>query len=541
VFDHETGLSPLTERKKRIAILGGGFGGIYTAMHLEKYLKELACWEIVIVNRENYFVYQPMLAEVVGGAVGILDTVSQIHRLLPKCKLMIREIEGIDLEKKQILLSPKFTHSMQVLEYDHVVFALGNVTDFRGATGLHEHAFPFKNLTDSLRIRNHLIDVMETAATVEDPSLRKQLLTFVIGGGGFSGTEIVAELNDFVRKLAEKSGSIDPKEIRVVLIHNKTRLMERELSESLSRYAEKKLKERGVEIRFEQSLTIATPQEAILDNGERIGSKTIISTVPSSPNPIIEALNLPQEKGKIKTDSTMLAEGTDHVWAIGDCAKIPLPDGTFCPPTAQFAIREAKVLAQNIVATIQGKERKPFFFKSLGMLGALGHHSAVAELFGCIKLSGFIAWMMWRAIYWAKLPGLDRKIKVAFSWMLDMFFPIESVQLKIGTSQGITKLHFESGEVIFHEGDVGDYLYIITEGTVEAIKNKEGKPQVVGQLKKGDFFGEVALMNDRRRTATIRCIEPTDVLALRKSDFGVLIANFKDLRETFEKKEKERR
>lgn len=531
----------MSDKKKRIAILGGGFGGIYTAMYLQKYLKKLPDWEIVIVNRENYFVYQPMLAEVVGGSVGILDTVSQIHRLIPKAKLMIREIDGVDLKKKQIILGPKYTHSVQILKYDHIVFALGNVTDFRGSTGLHEHALPFKNLTDTLRIRNHLIDVMETAATVEDPELKKQLLTFVVGGGGFSGVEIVAELNDFVRKMADKSANLDPCEIRVVLIHNKSRLMERELSESLSKYAEKILKKRGVEIRLEQTLMAATPQEALLDNGERIGSKTIISTVPSSPNPIIESLPLSLEKGKIKTDSTMLAEGTDHVWALGDCARIPLADGNFCPPTAQFAIREAKVLASNIIATIQGKERKPFFFKSLGMLGALGHHSAVAELFGCIKLSGFFAWLMWRAIYWAKLPGLDRKIKVAFSWILDMFFPIETVQLKIASSQGIVKLHFESGEVIFHEGDIGDYLYIITSGAVEAIKNKDGKPHVLGQLRKGEFFGEVALMNQRTRTATIRCIEPTDVLALSKSDFGILIANFKNLRDTFEKIEKERR
>lgn len=527
--------------KKRIAILGGGFGGIYTAIYLQKHLKHLPDWEIVIINRENYFVYQPMLAEVVGGSVGILDTVSQIRRLVPNAKLVIREIEQIDLAKRQIILSPKYTHSAQILDYDHIVFALGSVTDFRGYAGLHEHAFPFKNLTDTLRIRNHLIDVMETASTVEDPELKKKLLTFVVGGGGFSGVEIIAELNDLVRKMAKRNGNIEPNEIRVILIHNKTRLMERELSESLGRYAEKILKKRGVEIRFERSLTAATPQDALLDNGERIGTKTIISTAPSSPNPIIETLNLPFENGKIKTDGTMLAEGTDHVWALGDCARIPLPNGNICPPTAQFAIREAKALARNIVASIEGKERKPFIFKSLGMLGALGHHSAVAELLGCIKVSGFLAWIMWRAIYWVKLPGLDRKVKVALSWLLDMFFPLETVQLKIASSQGITKLHFESGEVIFHQGDIGDFLYIITDGSVEAIKSKDGKPQRIEQLKKGDFFGEMALMNHKTRSATIRCIEPTDVLAISKSDFDVLISNFKDLRNTFENIEKQRR
>ena len=538
----ERGALHMTEKiKKRILILGGGFAGIYTAMHLEKLMGKIPDWEIILINRENYFVYQPMLAEVVGGSVGILDTVSPISRLLPQCGLVAGEIEEINLEKKEIILSPKFTHRSRTFSYDHLVIAIGNVTDFRGATGLHEHALTFKNLADSLRIRNHLIDVMETAPTVKDPDLRKRLLTFVIGGGGFSGTEIVAEVNDLVRRMLQRTKEIDPGEVRVLLVHSKDRLMQGELPESLSWYAEKILRKRGVEMRFGQRLTIATPQDAILDSGERIGSKTIISTVPSSPNPIIEPLKLPQERGKIKADATMLVEGSDHVWAIGDCAKITLKDGSICPPTAQFAIREAKVLAQNIIAKINGKRTKPFFFRSIGMLGALGHHSAVAELFGKIRLSGLAAWIIWRAIYWVKLPGLDRKIKVAFSWLLDMMFPIEEVQLKTTPSQGIAKLHFETGEVIFHEGDVGDYLYIITEGSVDILQMLDGKQQKIACLGKGEFFGEVALLNQRTRTATIRCNEATDVLALRKSDFGVLIANFRELRDTFEKTKKERR
>lgn len=499
-------------------------------------MKKIPDWEVFLINRENYFVYQPMLAEVVGGTVGILDTVSPLNRLLKKTHLIIREIEEINLEKKQILISPKFTHSPEVVEYDHLVFALGNVTDFRGAPGLYEHAFPFKNLADALRIRNHLIDVLETAEVTEDAQMKKQLLTFVVGGGGFSGTEIVAELNDFVRKFADKSAHIHPKEVRVVLIHNKDRLMDRELSPSLGTYAGEILENRGVEIRFGQKLKTATPDDAILETGEKISSKTIISTVPSSPNPIIESLHLPLDKGKLKTDGTMLVSGTQCIWAVGDCASIPLDGDSFCPPTAQFAIREAKMLASNIVASILGKRRKPFFFKSLGMMGALGHRRAVAELFGFIKLSGFLAWMLWRAVYWIKLPGIDRKFKVAFSWLLDTLFPLETIQLKMAPSQGINKLHFEAGDLIFKEGDVGDYLYIITQGSVDVIKGDK----VVAKLKKGEFFGEIALLNQRKRTATIRASEPTDVLALKKSDFGALVANFKELRDTFEKAEKER-
>ncbi|MGD2169159.1 MAG: FAD-dependent oxidoreductase [Chlamydiota bacterium] len=528
--------------KKRIVILGGGFGGVYTAMHLEKQLGKIKDYEIALINRENYFVYQPMLAEVVGGSVGIIDTVSSLQRRLPKTTLYIRDIESIDLEKKAINLYPQFSHKPSVVHYDHLVVGLGNVTDFRATPGLHEHALPFKNLSDALRIRNHIIDTIEAASTEADEELKKALLTYVIGGGGFSGTEIAAEINDLVRNLAKKYPTIDPGLVKVYLIHSKERVLERELSESLSNYAGKILQKRGVDIQFGKRLATATPAGAILDDETKLNSKTVISTVPSSPNPLLEHLKLPQEKGKIKVDATMQVQGEDCIWAIGDCAQIPdLQTGSTCPPTAQFAIREAKVLARNIVNVINGRSKTEFKFKSLGMLGALGHHSAVAELFGFIKISGFVAWFMWRLIYWMKLPGFDRKLKVAISWFLDMIIPIEAVQLKLSPSQGINSLHFEPGDIIFHEGDIGDYLYIIVKGKVEILKKKQGEDVHVANLGEGEFFGEMSLLNEKRRNATVKCVDPSDILAIRKSDFGALIANFPKLKEQIKSTEETRK
>jgi NADH dehydrogenase len=352
---------------KRVIILGGGFGGAYTAMHLEKYLKKTKePFEIAIVNRENYFVFQPMLAEVVGGSLGILDTINPLRKLLPKTKLFVREIDSIDIENQKVILAPKYSHTPCDLHYDHLVLGLGTVTDFRGMSGLHEHALPFKNLADSVNIRNQVIEVLEGAANEKDPLLKQKLLTFVVGGGGFSGTEVVAEVNDLVRKLSKQYAEIDPSQIRVVLIHSKDRLMEREMPETLGRYAAMLLKKRGVEICFNAHLKAATPEEAILDTGERIPSKTVISTVPSSPNPLIEGLPLHLEKGKIVVDAKMQVEGHENVWSIGDCTAIPnLEGGGLCPPTAQFAIREAKVLAHNIAASLSGgkklEERKRTF------------------------------------------------------------------------------------------------------------------------------------------------------------------------------------
>lgn len=521
------------QQKKRVVIVGGGFGGVYTAMYLQSYLKKQEDFEIALINRENYFVYQPMLAEVIGGSLEILDTVSPLHKLVPKAELFVREVCGFDLEKRRVEMIPCYTHEYYYTEYDHLILAGGNITDFRNSPGLHEHAFAFKNLADCLRIRNHIIDVISTASKEKDPAMKQQFLTFVVGGGGFSGSEAAAEINDFARRLAKKYKTIDPTEIKVYLIHMQDRLMKTDLSASLSHYAEKILRKRGVEILFNTALVTATSQRVHLSNGEEIPTRTVISTAPSSPNPIFEGLDLPKERGRIKTDGTLQVLGTKNIWAIGDCALIPLVEG-ICPPTAQFAIREAKVLAHNVVATIRNQEKKTFYFKSLGMMGALGHHNAVGELFGKIKISGFLAWLMWRFIYWYKLPGLTRKIKVIFSWMLDTVFPIEDVQLKLESTKAIAQLHFTPGEIIFHEGDIGDYLYIIMEGEVEVLKQREGKDVRVATLGQGAFFGEYALLNERKRTATIRALKPTDLIALQKSDFGTLVANFSGLKHEFE-------
>src|SRR5215467_8251701 len=223
--------------KKRIVILGGGFAGIYTAAHLEKALSGKNDLEIVLINKENYFVFQPMLAEVISGSIGILDTVSPIRRMLPRTDLHVRDIESIDTKNQTITTTPGFRPHSHVIHYDHLVIALGNVTDFRGLRGLPEHAIPFKNLGDALYLRNHIIHVLEEAAVEhDDRELREQLLTFVVAGAGFSGVEVVAELNDFVRSVIKNYPQLNPAEVRVVLLHSQDRILP-ELDERLALYA----------------------------------------------------------------------------------------------------------------------------------------------------------------------------------------------------------------------------------------------------------------------------------------------------------------
>jgi len=522
------------QNRKRVVILGGGFGGIYTAMHLEKALRKRDDFEITLINKENYFVFQPMLAEVVSGNIGILDTVSPIRRMLRRTDLHVRDIESIDTKQQTVTTTPGFRQHPSVIHYDHLVIALGNVTDFRGLRGLPEHAIPFKNLSDALYIRSHVIHVLEEAAIEhEDNLLRQQLLTFVVAGGGFSGVEVIAELNDFVREVIRNYPQIDKKEVSFVLLHGKDRILP-ELDEKLALYAQKILVKRGVDIRLNTRLKAASSEEAILADGTRIPTRTLISTVPSSPNPMIDALDLPKERGRLIADCSLLVEGTNNVWALGDCAAIPMPDGEVCPPTAQFATRQGKTVAHNIVAAFRGGERKDFKFKELGKLAALGHRSAVAQMFG-VNISGFFAWFMWRSIYLMKLPGWGRRLKLAASWTLDVVLPPDLVQLKLTSSTGISHEHFEPGEEVFRQGDIGDRIYIIASGQAEVARGESGLEAVLARLGPGEYFGEMALLNRTTRNATVRCLEPLDVLSIHKREFNTLAANLPAMRESFER------
>jgi NADH dehydrogenase len=521
--------------KPRVVILGGGFAGVYTALELEKALGGRDDFEIVLINRENYFVFQPMLPEVISGSIGLTDVVSPIRRLLPRTELHVREVESVDLARQVVVTSPGFHPHSHEIHYDHLVLALGNVTDFRGLPGLPEHALPFKNLGDALRLRDHVIRALaEAAIEKDDPELRRELLTFVVAGGGFSGVEVAAELNDLVRAVAPSYRGLEPSEVRVVLLHAQSRILP-EMAEPLALFAQRLLAQRGVEIQLDTRLQAATGTEAILQGGERIPARTLVSTVPASPHPLVASLALAKAKnGRVVTNGQLRAEGLKNVWAVGDCAQVPTPDGSFAPPTAQHATRQAAVAAQNVVAALRGGRERTFAFKGLGKMGSLGHHSAVAEVFG-FKLSGFLAWWLWRTVYLMKMPGWGRRLKIATSWTLDLVLPPELVNLRLGSSRGVTREHFEPGQDVFREGDLGDRLYIILTGEAEVLRRRDGVELSMARLRPGECFGEMALLNQTTRGATVRCLSAMDVLSLPKQEFAVLAANIPELRQSFER------
>ena len=518
------------QNRTRVLILGGGFAGVYTALTLEKYRKKIPNLEIGLVSKENYLVFQPMLPEVISGSIGIVDTITPIRRLCPHTTLYQREVESIDLANKTVTMSSGFRPNPYRLEYDHLVLALGNVTSFSGLPGLMEYALPFKYLGDALILRNRILHALAEADIEQDPELRRALLTFVVAGGGFSGVEAVAEMNDFVRKCARNFRHIDRKDLKIILLHA-TDLILPELPQSLARFAQQLLVRRGVEIRLGALLAGATSESALLANGEKIPCKTLVSTVPAAPNPVIAALPCKKERDRIVANEYLEVPAYPGVWAAGDCAWIIDHEiGEPCPPTAQHAIREARRLAKNLAASLTNELREPFHFKALGKLAALGHRSAVAEVFN-FKVSGLLAWFLWRSIYLMKLPSVERKVRVAMDWTLDLLLPPDIVQLRTEHATGFGREHFEAGETIFRQGDLGDRLYIVIDGEVLIVRSDADAPErVLAKLKTGDCFGEMALVANSLRMATAKTASAANLLTVDRGAFQALFRHLPPLR-----------
>jgi NADH dehydrogenase len=411
--------------KKRIVILGGGFGGVYAALHLEKLLAREPEVEICLVSRDNFFLFTPMLHEIAASDLEITNIVNPLRKLLRRVKVFIGEVERIDVSNKRVVVSHghnNYDNHSHRLEYDHIVLALGSVPNFFNLPGIAELALGMKSLPDAIQLRARIIRRLEEANSECSLGSRQSLLTFVVAGGGFAGVETVAALNDFAREALRFYPNLNEGMLRVVLVHPGTVILP-ELGESLGRYAQQVLAQRGVEIRLNTRVTSMTENEVYLKDSRPIPSNTLIWTAGTMPNPLLSSLPCLKEGGRVAVNEFLQISNWPGVWAVGDCAFVPdaRRPGNSHPPTAQHAIREGRVVAQNIALALAGRPPKPFSFKTIGLLASIGRRTGVARIFG-FNFSGFFAWWLWRTIYLSKLPGLDKKIRVAFDWTLDLVF-----------------------------------------------------------------------------------------------------------------------
>lgn len=408
---------------KHVLILGGGFAGIQVLKKIQDYFEEDVNVHISLVSEDNFFLFTPLLPEISSGMVDPRHITTPVRTFCRRAKFYESEVDSIDLKKKRVIISRSYDKKKREIGYDYLVVALGSRTNFFGNKNIEKYALTIKTLGDAMEIRNHIITMLENADQENDPILVEKFMTFVVVGGGFSGVEIVGELNDFVRESAENFyRNIDGSKIKVILISAGPRILP-EVGDDLGNFASDSLKKAGIEIITNTKLVDVGKDFVLLDNKTTISSHTLIWAGGIAVDPVISKLECPHDKiGRIVVDEYLRLKDYPNVYALGDCASVTDPiTGQPYPPTAQHAIREADVVANNIISFIEGKQVKySFVYKSKGTMAKIGKRNGVAILIGH-RVRGSLAWLVWRQYYLANLPSREKKIRVAFDWAVDLF------------------------------------------------------------------------------------------------------------------------
>jgi NADH:ubiquinone reductase (H+-translocating) len=452
------GIKPI--KLRRILILGGGFAGVQVLRDLQKVFQDDVGVEIILVSRDNFFLFTPMLPEVSSGMIETRNILTPIRTFCNRARFYEAIVESIDLKNREVVI----THSIgnqrhpvdrryHKLEYDYIVLSLGNETNFFGMNDLEDYAFTIKNIGDAIQIRNHVINMLEQAdVEYDDIVLKKKLMTFVVVGGGFSGVEIVGELNDFVREsIRHFYHNIEDSDARIILVNSSGRILP-EVTEDLSEFALERIRKSGVEVFLNTRLTGVETSSVKLSNDTEISTHTLIWAGGNRPNPLISRLACEHDKsGRIMTNSYLQLDGYNgSVFALGDCASVLDPiTNRPCPPTAQHALRQARVVANNISYLIAHnnrkggkKTKKKFDYKTKGMMALIGKKNGVGILFG-YKIHGFLAWAIWRFYYLSTLPTIQKKLRVMVDWFIDLLFKRDVTRLKTTTEAKVQNVTSE--------------------------------------------------------------------------------------------------
>lgn len=427
----------MTTPTQRIVIVGGGFAGVGVARRLRRRLP--ASWEIVLYSRENHLVFTPLLAEVVGASLSPLHVVWSIREMTRDVICRTTPVLRLDFHAREVAYEGAHGE-VERESYDHLVLACGLPVRLDLMPGMATFGWPLKSLGDAFALRNHLIAQMERAEIEPDPVRKAQLLSFLIVGGGFTGVEVAGAILDLLKESCRHYSRISDRDIRVRLVDGGPHILG-PMPESLARFAERQMTKRGLEIHTQVHVQEVTEHGIRLRDGAFLDAGTVISAVGNGIHPLIQNAELPLDRNRLTVTAEMRVEGHEHVWALGDCAAVPNTfDGSISPTLAQFAIRQARRLADNIRAVTRGRPTRPFRYRAMGMFAAIGHHNAVGHVMG-IRLSGFVAWALWHGIYWAKMPTLARKVQVAFDWAWDLFFPRDIVELSMEQTRTLELMH----------------------------------------------------------------------------------------------------
>ncbi|MFE3127435.1 NAD(P)/FAD-dependent oxidoreductase [Streptomyces hydrogenans] len=423
----------------RILVVGGGYVGMYTALRLQRQLRaELAdgTAEITVVTPDPYMTYQPFLPEAAAGSLSPRHVVVPLRRVLNRCRLLIGEAESVDHAKRTAIVTTLATDEEGAgpvaLGYDELVLAPGSVSRTLPVPGLAEHGIGFKTVEEAIGLRNHVLEQLDIASSTRDPALRDAALTFVFVGGGYAGVEALAELEDMARYATRYYHNVKPEDLRWILVEAAGRILP-EVGEEMGRYAIRELRGRNVDVRLDTRLDSCEDRVAVLSDGTRLPTRTVVWTAGVKPAPVLAATDLPRdERGRIRCTAHLAVADTPHAWAAGDAAAVPdvtaAEPGTPCAPNAQHAVRQARVLAENLAASLRGRPLKEYAHAYAGSVASLGLHKGVAHVYGR-KLKGYPAWLMHRAYHLSRMPTANRKARVLAEWTLSGLFKREIVSL----------------------------------------------------------------------------------------------------------------
>src|SRR6266404_3846458 len=514
----------------RVVIVGGGFAAVQFAKTLRSKLGPSEC-EILLFNRENHMVFHPLLADVAGASINADAAATPLRQMLPGVGCRTERVQRIDLPSSEIEFDDG-TGVLRRLHYDHVVIACGAESNLGIIPGMTEHAFAFKVMRDAIDLRQHIVRQLEQAEAASDPDRLHWHLSFIVVGAGFSGVEVAGEINELVRSSTRFYRNFKKEDVVVTLVHSQDHILP-EVAPTLGEFARKKMEEAGISILLNTRAVAATHEGIELNNGKMVMGATVVCTIGTSISPLVQQLDVPKERGRIRTSSEMRIEGQTNAWASGDCALIVNSfDNKPSAPTGQFAERQGRQAALNLVRVLKGEPTKPFRFKALGQLCSIGGYSAVAEMFG-MRVSGFLAWFLWRGVYLFKLPTWSRRIKVALDWAWDLLFPRDLSFLNTDAAKQLTHAYYRPGDFIHRQGELAQVFSVIEEGEVEILQTTEqsSEPKVVAVLGQGDFFGEAALLGNRPHETSIRA---RTVVRLRQAGsalFSQIAGTFAPLRE----------
>ncbi len=416
-------------------MVGGGYVGMYAALRLQRRLRRREA-EVVVISPDPYMTYQPFLPEAAAGSVAPAHVIVPLRRVLPRCQVVVGEARRIDHARRTAYVSTPATRSEgggdAELRYDEIVLAPGSVSRTLPIPGLAESGIGFKTVEEAVGLRNHVLAQLDIASSTRDVEVRDAALTFVFVGGGFAGVEALGELEDMARYATRYYHNVLPDDMRWVLVEATDRILP-EVGEELGRYAVRELRGRNIDVRLETRLARCEKRIAVLSDGARFPTRTVVWTAGVKPHPLVAATDLPRDPhGRLRVTAALRLDGTEHAWAAGDAAAVPdltaQKPGTECAPNAQHAVRQGRLLADNIIATLRGGEPQEYRHALIGSVASLGLHKGVAHLYGR-QVKGYPAWLMHRVYHLSRLPTANRKSRVLADWTLAALFKREIAAL----------------------------------------------------------------------------------------------------------------